>query len=227
MTVVQTRIDFERTSRVIPSNHSDPALEDLFDDDQEAGVVFDLDGATNDRLLAENDRNLGINRDELVFRVPNAHIVNAAFTHCRVTGGRFNPSWRGAWYASLDLETAIEEVKWHHKQWLREIDYPYDTVTKDQWLADFHGEFHDVRGNPEFSETYLHPDPSVGYQHGQKLAEEIMQSNGLGIVYPSVRHAGGTNIVCFRPALVDNVQKGSTIRFAWEGTLEPTVYVES
>ena len=60
----------------------------------------------------------------------------------------------------------------------------------------------------------------------QLLAERLLREGALGVVYPSVRHDGGTCVACFRPALVMNVRKGRTYRFTWEGTPVPTVTVE-
>jgi hypothetical protein len=45
----------------------------------------------------------------------------------------------------------------------------------------------------------------------------------MGIIYPSVRRDGGTNLVCFRPALVGNVRKGQAFRLTWSGSPEPRV----
>ena len=50
-------------------------------------------------------------------------------------------------------------------------------------------------------------------------------AGSLGVVYPSVRHAGGTCVACFRPALVANVRCGVTYRFTWRGTAVPEVEV--
>ena len=67
--------------------------------------IFDLDNATNDRLLAENNLLPGIGIHELVFGVPHYRIVNAAFCHPHPLGSRFNGPDRGAWYAGLELAT--------------------------------------------------------------------------------------------------------------------------
>jgi hypothetical protein len=40
-----------------------------------------------------------------------------------------------------------------------------------------------------------------------------------------VRRDGGTNLACFRPALVGNVRKGRAYRLTWAGS--PTPAVES
>ncbi len=45
----------------------------------------------------------------------------------------------------------------------------------------------------------------------------------MGVIFPSVRRAGGTNLACFRPALVGNVRKGASYRLSWHGRPEPQV----
>jgi hypothetical protein len=37
----------------------------------------------------------------------------------------------------------------------------------------------------------------------------------LGIVYPSVRRAGGTCLACFRPSVVSNVRKATRYTLIW------------
>jgi hypothetical protein len=54
---------------------------------------------------------------------------------------------------------------------------------------------------------------------GELLGNDFLD----GVVYPSVRKFDRTCLVCFRPALVTNVRKGSAYVFQWEGKPEPTV----
>jgi hypothetical protein len=60
---------------------------------------------------------------ELVFGIPNWHIVNAAFTHARPEGSRFNGLDRGAWYCAYTLGTAQAEVAFHLGHSLREVNW--------------------------------------------------------------------------------------------------------
>lgn len=46
------------------------------------------------------------------------------------------------------------------------------------------------------------------YAASQALANLLLVSGSSGIIYPSVRHPGGTCIACFRPALVHNPRRG-------------------
>jgi len=209
------------THRLIPSKYSatESVLTDIADDDRHLRDIFDLDGATNDRLLAENERLAGIGVHELIFGIPYYRIVNASFTHAHPLGSRFNGPERGAWYTAFELETSQAEVAFHRTVQLAEVNRYEDEVSFDDYLSDFSGEFHDLRETQDFAECL---DPNQ-YVDSQALAERLLDADSLGIVYPSVRRKGGTCLVCFRPALVTNVRKGQTYEFRWDGSPTPTI----
>jgi hypothetical protein len=211
------------THRLIPSKHSDgnaSVLARIADDDAHLGDIFDLDNATNDRLLAENDRYAGIALGELLFGVPCYRIVNAAFCHPHPCGSRFNGPDRGAWYGGFAIETSIAEVAFHKRIELAEVSWMKPvSVTYDDYLADFTGSFHDLCGAAAFA-ACLDPE---SYIESQRLSQRLLGDGSLGIVYPSVRHQGGTCIVCFRPAVVGNVRKDRTYRFVFEDAAHPSV----
>jgi hypothetical protein len=216
-------IDRRDTHRLIPSRYGESVLTLIADDDVHLQNVFDLDHATNERLLAENDLLPGISIRELVFDVPHYRIINAAFCHAHPLGSRFAGPDRGAWYAGFELETAQAEVTFHKAVALAEIDHFHDSVTCDDYLADFAGMFHDLRDDRAFLDC-LAPD---SYVASQDLAGQLLAAGSPGIVYPSVRKAGSTNLVCFRPAMVGNVRLGSTYRFSWQGSPEPVIALEA
>ena len=203
--------------RLIPSAFDeDTVLNRLTTDSDELSALFALEGVTNERLLGEAGLLPGITVRELVFGVSYSHIVNAAFTHANPLGSRFNGPERGAWYAAFSLETAGIEVAFHKSEELREINWQEkETFLYADFLADLRGEFHDIRGDSGFAKSL---DPN-SYTASQKLAYELLDTGSGGIVYPSVRHNGGTCISCFRPALVNNVRKGGQISVEFENTL--------
>ena len=59
----------------------------IADNDEDLQLIFELDNATNARLLAEENLSPGISQRELVFHVPNYRVINAAFTHSQPAGG--------------------------------------------------------------------------------------------------------------------------------------------
>jgi len=209
------------THRLIPSKWSDEgsALVRIANDDAHLAAIFELDNATNDRLLAEAERAPGIGVAELLFGVPHSRVVNAAFTHPHPLGSRFNSPQRGAWYAAFELRTAQAEVAFHKSVQLAEIDRFVDEATCDDYLSDISAELHDLRGAAAFS-ACLDPE---SYLASQVLGERLLAAGSLGVVYPSVRRPQGTCLACFRPALVTNVRRGGTWRFVWRGAPTPEV----
>ncbi len=209
------------THRLVPSRHApESVLVRIADSDAHLRDIFDLDQATNDRLLAEHNALAGIGPHELVYGVPYAAVVNAAFCHAHPLGSRFNGPDRGAWYAAFDVRTAQAEVAFHKSVELAEINRWDESVTYDDYLADFSTPFHDLRGDVRFADC-LAPE---SYLASQKLAERLLEAESAGVVYPSVRHPGGTCLACFRPPLVTNVRRDAVWRLTWRG--EPTPAVE-
>jgi RES domain-containing protein len=217
-----TTVRQDDTHRPIPARYSDESvLERLAEDADQLDDLFELDGATNDRLLGEANLLPGISVHELLFGVPYAHIVNAAFSHPHPAGSRFNGPERGAWYAAFELETAGIEVAYHKSQELQEINWREpETFTFDDYLADFRADFHDLRDDPACAKCL---DPK-SYRTSQHLARTLLAAGSSGIVYPSVRHGKGTCLVCFRPALATNVRKGRSATIAFRDAYSaPTI----
>ena len=210
------------THRLVPARRGETVLARIADDDAHLQDIFEIDAATNDRILAENDLLPGVRPHELVFGVPYFRIVNAAFCHASPFGGRFNGPERGAWYAAFEVETAQAEVAFHKSVELAETGWTEETETivYDDYLSDLSADLHDLRGDAHNAEC-LDPDSHVA---SQRLAAELLDAGSLGVVYPSVRRRGGTNFACFRPALVGNVRRAGSFEFAWSaGRSAPAV----
>lgn len=210
------------TCRLIPSRFADmedSVLAPLAEDNDHLAQLFELDNATNARLIAEYGGTPGIGVDELVFGVPHFRIINAAYTYARPEGARFNDGERGAWYCAFDMDTALAEIIFHKTVEYQEIDYFTDSVSYQSLLADFSATFHDLRGQPRF-EACLDP---ASYIASQELAATLLDAGSMGVIFPSTRRAEGTNLACFRPALVGNVRKGAAYRLTWRGTPVPNV----
>ena len=140
------------THRLLPAKYGsnlDSVLTRLVDEmssPDDLHNIFELDNATNARLLAEDGRSLDITARELVYRVPQAHIINAAFTHPNPLGARFSTPGRGAWYAAFEVSTCKAEVLFHKAIEYAEIAWnEREEILYDDYLADFTGTFHDLR----------------------------------------------------------------------------------
>jgi RES domain-containing protein len=224
----QIKLERDNTHRLIPYRYSDrgkPILSLLAeDDDQLLSDLTELESATNDRLLGESGRLPGISAIELVSGFRLAHIVNATFTHAHPLGGRFNNPGRGAWYAAFEMETAQTEVAFHRALELKEVGWKEEEISPYiDYLADFRYDFHDIHGDPDFVDC-LSP---TSYVASQTLGRSLLHSGSAGILYPSVRHAGGECIVCFRPPLVLNVREGPRVTFTFVNAEKTSVAIES
>lgn len=197
------------THRLIPTAYADQSvLESLSLPADVISSLTELDAATNERKIAERAGNAAIGPGELLYGVPEEHIVNAAFSHPGPHGGRFNDARRGAWYAGVDLETSLREVGYHKRMFLKDariaarLSFDYQ-----DFLADFSGEFHFLDQGER--ERCLQPGPLPQcYAASQALALSFLYAGASGIVYPSVRHEGGMCVACFRPALVFHPRRG-------------------
>jgi RES domain len=215
------RIAIERTVRLVATARlRDPVLLALarpeFQDD-----LAEIEGATSGRLSAQQQGTESLQTAELVGGLPHSNFINAAFAYFRPHElNRFNGPSRGAWYAALNVETCKVEVAFHLTRELRRVNDFNTVVEYAEMFASFAGEFVDLRNaNPR--PDCLHPDTTIGYPVGNALAELTRGSGHNGIIYPSVRHAGGTCLVALWPAAVQSVAQGRGLRAGWTGTPEP------
>ena len=182
-----------------------------------------LESITNGRVQAQDHGLPDLDPRELLFGRAGHTFINAAFTHTRPGGNRFNGEGRGAWYCAFAAETALGEVSYHLTRELEAVGC-FDNVTDyAELVADFIGLFHDLRNDDGAGAATLHPSPAVAYPAGQALAQRLRaEADSNGILYPSVRHSGGTCLVAFRPDLVQNLRQGGIWRLEWQGEPVPS-----
>jgi RES domain-containing protein len=216
---------FERTIRLVPSARlREAVMAPLADDDADLALLAEIEGATSGRLIAE-ERGLGaLTADELVHGVSHARFINASFAYAKPREpGRFNPADRGAWYAALAVETCIAEVGHHLTRALADAGDFNAVVEYGEMIASMSGVFVDLRGLPDH--PGLDPDTVKGYPAGNLLAARARGEGHNGIIYPSVRHAGGTCIAALWPNVVQSVAQGAMYRLTWSG--EPAFACEA
>src|SRR5262245_36422312 len=183
-----TRIRWTDARRIIPSRFPVVGLLDRVATPDELDTLFELESWTNDRISAELGILNTLPAGEWVTGRPMATVVMAAFCHPREGGGRFSGPDRGAWYAARALETALAESIYHRTQELAEVGVFETRVEMRLYLSDFRAPFHDLRDAGSAATPYLDP---VSYQASQALGRRLLETGSNGIVYESVRHAGG------------------------------------
>jgi hypothetical protein len=98
------------------------------------------------------------------------------------------------------------------------------TVDYAEVFASFIGDFVDVcRVTP--SPDFMDPNPDVSYSSGKHFADTVRAAGHYGIVYPSVRHPGGTCLVALVPHAVQSVAQGCVVRMRWTGRPGPDISI--
>jgi len=215
-----TLLNWRGASRLIPSRYPSVGILDQIAAPEDLEAMFELEAWTNDRISAELGLLHRIPREEWVLGAPMSSVVMAAFCHPHPGGARFSTAERGAWYAARTIDTALAETIFHRTRELAEVGHFDTRMQMRLYQADFRAPFHDIRpASPRY--TPLH-DPD-SYVESQRFARELLESGSNGIVYNSVRHAGGECVACFRPALVRGTRVAGYYEYLWDGTPTPRV----
>ena len=214
---------YPKTVRLVSTARLRPSvLEPLVDSDAEMDELAEIEGATSSRRQAQARGISGLAANELVYDVPHAHFINASFAYAKPREpNRFNGETRGAWYAALAVETCLAEITFHMTEFLARTGVYEAVADYAEMFASISGEFLDLR--TDVAHLALSPDKSLGYPEGNRLAKEARRAGLNGIVYPSVRHQGGTCFAILRPAAVQSVRQGNVWRLIWKGSPEPLI----
>ena len=214
---------FPKTVRLVTTARlREAVLTPLADSQDELDLLAEIEGATSSRLLAQDRGISGLAANELVYDVPHARFINASFAYAKPhQPNRFNGSDRGAWYAALDVATCLSEVGFHLTNMLADAGDFNATVEYAEMFCSLAGDFLDLRQVPDHAS--LGPDTAAAYPIGNALAESTRAAGLNGIIYPSVRHSGGTCLVALRPAAVQSVRQGDIYRMIWHGDPTPTI----
>lgn len=186
--------------RLIPSQFPPIGLFDTVATPADLAAVMELAGWTNDRLVAE--RLARLPETEWVHGRANASVVMAAFLHVAPGGMRFNGPDLGAWYAAAELATAVAEVGHHLRREASARGLPRTSRRYRAYACGLAGSYLDIRGEQASRPDIYAPE---SYAASQILGESLRATGGAGLIYDSVRHAGGVNIAALRPRNVTDV----------------------
>jgi hypothetical protein len=216
----------ETTHRLIASRYPPiGAFDDLTSDKDDLAAAFLLESVTNDRL-AVLSRRLSLLPESEIVQGPGATMVMAAFLHADEAGGRFTDGRLGAWYASLDVDTAIAETVHHSTRRLRFSHGAFPaSIEMRQLVARIDCDLVELRGQAKKRPNLYDPDNykaaqafGIGLRWSQSGAAED------GIVFDSVRRAGGTNVCVYRPSLIKlPVTQADHYEYRWDAAGEITV----
>lgn len=218
-----TTLAYPKTVRLVSTARlREAVLASLVDTTDEFAELAEIEAATSTRIHAQATGILGLAANELVYDVPHAHFINASFAYAKPREpNRFNGETRGAWYAALSVETCLAEIIFHMTEFLARTGVYQATTDYAEMFCSVSGEFVDLRPVP--NHPALSPDKVTGYPGGNRLALGARSAGLNGIIYPSVRHDGGTCFAVLRPAAVQSVRQGDVWRLSWKGKPQPMI----
>jgi len=82
------------------------------------------------------------------------------------------------------------------------------------YLADLSGEFHDLRGLRAQHPSWYNAED---YGASQQLGLALRQIHASGLLYESVRQAGGENAAVLRPPVLSACRQGPHFGHVWNG----------
>jgi RES domain-containing protein len=216
----------ETTHRLIASRYPPIGVfDDLTTDKNELAVAYLLESVTNDRV-AILARRLPLLPESEIVQGPGATLVMAAFLHADESGGRFTDGRLGAWYAALDLATAIAETVHHSTRRLKLSDGAFpSSIRMQQLVTNVDCPLVDIRGQQESRPELYDPDDySASQTFGVGLRWPQSGVGENGIVYDSVRHAEGTNVCVYRPSLIQlPVNQADHYEYRWDAAGAVTI----
>lgn len=146
---------------------------------------------------------------------PGASYLMAPFTHVSADRpSRFTDGSYGVLYVGRVFETALFETMHHHARFMAATDQPPGWTSQFRELVlDVTASLHDCTGLPA-DDPVLAPEE---YAASQALGAALRASGADGVVYPSVRHAGGLCAGLFYPDLASHPVQGRHLDYHWNG----------
>jgi hypothetical protein len=203
--------------RIIPSAYPPINFFEALIEPERMEELFFIESLTNDRLRDEAG---DISRVAAEDRVagPGASVVMAAFTHIG-RPSRFSDGSYGVYYAGRDMETAIAETAFHRARFLGYTEEEPGEIEMRVYRGTVLKPLHDIRGK---GFTHLH-DPD-DWTPSQTLGRELRETRAWGLIYRSVRHAGGECIAALRPPAVSRPKQGPHLGYVWDGRAIVRIY---
>ena len=207
------RIRWAPSYRLVPSRFPPVGLFDRVARPEDLEFVLAAEQLTNDRLRDEVGELHLVPLEERISG-PGTTPIMAAFTHLNPEGSRFSDGTYGVYYAAREMATAAAESAHHREIFLARTAEAPGEIDMRSYLADIRADLVELRRYNRRKPDLMHPD---SYSASQVFARAQRAKGAGGIVYDSVRHAGGQCVAIFRPTLVAPCKQGPHICFIWDG----------
>lgn len=210
-------LDWKNHYRIIPSSYPPINFFERLVDPGLMDELYYIESLTNDRLRQEaGDISLVPVEDRIAG--PGSTPVMAAFTHIG-TSSRFSDGSYGVYYAAKDMNTALTESVHRRACFLAYTQEDAGEIDMRVYIGEVTKPLHDVRG-ADYENLHLPDD----HRPAQAFGLQAKKTNAWGIVYRSVRQAGGECIAALRPTAVTIPRQGPHYSYVWDGVRIISVY---
>lgn len=205
------RVTWARTFRIIRSLYPPIDLFEDIADPKDWEALASVEAKTNPRVRGEIG-DLGKIPVHRRVSGPGASYVMAPFVHCSpLRPGRFSDGSYGIYYAGNSEDVALAETIYHHARFMA------STREDAGWTS----QFRLLVGSVDADLTDVNDVPGVlhasDYGLSQKAGAEIRASGSDGLVWNSVRCAGGECLGAFWPDVVSIPVQSSHFSYHWNG----------
>jgi RES domain-containing protein len=206
--------------RVIPTRFPAVNLFDRVASPEDFDALYALEAMTNDRVRTEvGDLDL-VPREERCFG-PGYGPIMAALTHLNPQGSRFSDGTYGVFYCARSRETAIAETRYHSGLFLAATQEPPMRQQMRLYTVMAQGDVVDLRDAKSVDASVLSPND---YAPGQALGRAAREAGAPGVVYPSVRDAGGECLAAFKTTLLRDCHHAAYLEYNWNGSAVDIVF---
>ena len=213
-------VEWSPCIRIVPSRYPPVDLFERVADPADFDAVYEVEALTNDRLREEVGDLALVPPEERVLG-PGSSYIMAPFTHLAPGGGRYTDGSFGAYYAASDRATAVAETCYHRGRFMAATAEPRLDLEMRVLEATLSAVLHDVRGlTLDRPELYL----SEEYGPPQTVGRLLRDAGSSGVVYASVRRAGGECAAVFRPRVLSDCRQAEHLIYVWDGARIADVY---
>ena len=220
MSYPSTTLAWTPAYRVIPTRFPAINLFDRVANPDDFAALYALEAMTNDRMRDEIGEIALVPPEERQFG-PGSGPIMAAFTHPNPEGSRFGDSTYGVFYCAHDKSTAIAETRHHAGVFMGATQEPPMRLQMRLYSVAVNGEVADLRLAVYSEPRIVDPDD---YGYTQSIGRRLRAQGAQGILFPSVRQAGGECLAALRTGILRNCQHAAYLEYNWNGRAMDAIF---
>ncbi len=201
----------QKAFRLINSKFPPETLFDDVADAEEFEAIYAIQALTNPRIKNELGNLNLIAKEKIPFGIDGVNYATAPFTHINPDGSRFSDGNYGVLYLAETISTAIAETRFHQEKYFQNIPgLHFDTITMRGITFKFTNLLVDATSNEKIHNPNCYSDAIT-------FAKSLIEDNGAGIQYNSVRADDSLCWALFSPVGIHSAVQSKHFEFIYDG----------